>query len=66
MYALIIINRATQKTISLGLSDMIVGDMVAWGPLMGGAVISTLPIVILYMLCSKYLVGGAVAGGVKA
>mgnify|MGYP001016186908 CR=1 FL=1 len=65
LYALIIINRSYQKTVSLALADMIVGDYVAWGPLMGGAVISTIPITILYMLFSRFLVGGMVAGGVK-
>ena len=52
-YAFVIITNDLQKTITVGLADLIVDDLYAWGPLMGGAVISTLPVVILYV-CIKY------------
>jgi len=65
LYALVIITKNSQKTVSLGLADMIVGDLVNWGPLMGGAIIASLPIVILYLVASKYLINNMVAGGVK-
>ncbi|HOJ10315.1 MAG TPA: hypothetical protein PK733_06950 [Clostridiales bacterium] len=65
MYAFVIITNDLQKTITVGLADMIVDDLYAWGPLMGGAVISTLPVVLLYMFASKYLVTGISLGGIK-
>jgi|GEM_PF-3236757 len=65
LYAFVIITNDLQKTITVGLADMIVDDLYAWGPLMGGAVISTLPVVLLYMFASKYLVTGISLGGIK-
>jgi ABC-type glycerol-3-phosphate transport system permease component len=35
--------------VTLGLSDMIVGDVFAWGPLMEGSIIASIPIIIMYL-----------------
>ena len=65
LYALVIVTSDIKKTIPIGLSEMIVDDFFNWGPLMAGAVVSTVPIIIMYMLSSKYLVTGMTAGSVK-
>jgi ABC-type glycerol-3-phosphate transport system permease component len=41
------------------------GTLPLYGQLMGAAVVSALPVVILYMVFQRYLVGGLTAGGVK-
>jgi len=41
------------------------GALPLYGQLMGAAVVSALPVVILYMIFQKYLIGGLTAGGVK-
>jgi ABC-type glycerol-3-phosphate transport system permease component len=41
------------------------GALPLYGQLMGAAVVSALPVVILYMIFQRYLVGGLTAGGVK-
>jgi ABC-type glycerol-3-phosphate transport system permease component len=41
------------------------GALPLYGQLMGAAVVSALPVVILYMAFQRYLVGGLTAGGVK-
>lgn len=41
------------------------GTLPLYGQLMGAATISALPVVILYMIFQRYLVGGITAGGVK-
>ncbi len=41
------------------------GALPLYGQLMGAAVVSALPVVILYMVFQRYLVGGLTAGGVK-
>jgi ABC-type glycerol-3-phosphate transport system permease component len=41
------------------------GALPLYGQLMGAAVVSALPVVILYMLFQRYLIGGLTAGGVK-
>lgn len=65
LYAFVIITNDLEKTITVGLADLIVDDLYAWGPLMGAAVISTLPIVLLYMFASRFLVAGMSLGGIK-
>jgi ABC-type glycerol-3-phosphate transport system permease component len=41
------------------------GALPLYGQLMGAAAISALPVVVLYMIFQRYLVGGLTAGGVK-
>ncbi|MFI7129408.1 carbohydrate ABC transporter permease [Nonomuraea sp. NPDC050153] len=65
LYGLVMINSSERKTLPLGLADMINGDVFAWGPLMGGAVIATLPIVALYLVANRWMVSGLALGGVK-
>lgn len=65
LYALVIISGNTSKTLTLSLADMVVADVYAWGPLMGGSVIASIPIILLYMFASKYMVSGLTLGGVK-
>ena len=41
------------------------GALPLYGQLMGAAIVSALPVVVLYMAFQRYLVGGLTAGGVK-
>ncbi len=41
------------------------GSLPLYGQLMGAAVVSAIPVVILYMIFQRYLIGGLTAGGVK-
>lgn len=65
LYALVVITKGVQKTLTLGLADLMVDDVFAWGPLMGGSIIASIPVVLLYMVASRYLVTGMTLGGVK-
>lgn len=65
LYALVVVNKGTDKTITLGLADMVVADVFAWGPLMGGSIIASVPVIIMYLFTSKYMVSGLTLGGVK-
>jgi multiple sugar transport system permease protein len=65
LYALVIVTKGVDKTLTLGLSDMVVADVFAWGPLMGGSIIASVPVIILYLFASKYMVSGMTLGGVK-
>ena len=64
-YALVSITKSNLQTITLALSDMIVADVYAWGPLMAGSLVATLPVLIMYTAMSKYLVSGLTVGAVK-
>jgi multiple sugar transport system permease protein len=64
-YALVTITKSVAKTLTLALSDMVVADVYAWGPLMAGSIIATLPVMIMYISMSRYLVNGLTLGAVK-
>ena len=65
LYALVLITKNAQKTIPLGLSDLVVDDLFNWGPLMGGSFIASIPVVVLYAIASKFVTAGLTAGSVK-
>ena len=46
-------------------SELIRGDIYYWGSLMAGAVLGSVPIVILYVFFLDYYVSGLTAGAVK-
>lgn len=63
-YALVILS-GTAKTLPLGLSGLILGDIPPWNLIMAGAIISLIPVVLLYTISSRYIVAGLTFGGVK-
>ncbi|MFI3256728.1 MAG: carbohydrate ABC transporter permease [Spirochaetales bacterium] len=65
LYALVNINSTKMKTFPLIISGLIYGDIYPWGQIMAGGIVACIPILIVYMLASKMLVGGSVSGGVK-
>ncbi len=65
LYAMVMIHDKLAKTIPLVLSEMIVADVFAWGPLMAGASIASVPILLIYLISSKQMVSGLTVGGVK-
>lgn len=64
-YALVTVTKSHVKTLTLALSDMVVADVYAWGPLMAGSIIATVPVMLLYICASKYVVSGLTVGSVK-
>jgi ABC-type glycerol-3-phosphate transport system permease component len=65
LYALILINNNSAKTLPVGLSNLIRGDIYLFGPMMAGATMATLPVMILYMAAQRFVVQGLAAGAVK-
>ena len=65
LFALVMITRDSLKSLPLGISVLIVDDLFAWGQLAGAAIFAALPILLLYMLGSQYIVTGVTAGSVK-
>lgn len=65
MYALVNLTSSEVQTFPLVISGLIYGDMPPWNQLMAGGVLSGIPIIIIYMIASSGLVGGATDGGVK-
>jgi multiple sugar transport system permease protein len=50
------------KSISIRL---IRGDIFYWGELMAGAMLGSVPIVLVYVCCLDYYVSGLTAGAIK-
>jgi len=65
LYALVFITDVKQRTLPVGLSSFITGDVYGWGYLMAGAVLTTVPVIIVYIYLQKYMVEGLTAGSVK-
>ena len=65
LYALVFITDVKQRTLPVGISGFITGDVYGWGYLMAGAVLTTLPVILVYIYLQKYMVEGLTAGGVK-
>jgi ABC-type glycerol-3-phosphate transport system permease component len=51
--------------VQIGLQSFQLADTMVWGLTMAGAVLTTIPPVVLYMLLQRYVVTGMTAGAVK-
>lgn len=65
LYALVNINSESLKTYPLILSGLIFGDMFPWGEIMAGGVLASIPLILIYVLLSNFLITGTTEGGVK-
>jgi multiple sugar transport system permease protein len=66
IYALTFTSSSEEVTASVGVTqELIRGDIYFWGGLMAGAVLGSVPIVILYVFFLDYYVSGLTAGAVK-
>ncbi|BDG60199.1 carbohydrate ABC transporter permease [Caldinitratiruptor microaerophilus] len=65
LYALVFISDTRTHPLTVGLTNLILGDVYLWGELMAAAVLGTIPVVVLYIYLQKYVVAGLTAGAVK-
>lgn len=65
LIASVIINEAGKLTLPVGLVSMQGQFATAWGIYSAGALITAVPVMILFICLSKYLVGGLTVGSVK-
>ena len=65
MFALCFIENSTIKTIPVGLLALKGQESGEWSVLIAGLALSTIPIVLLYLLFQKQLIRGMMVGGVK-
>ena len=61
LYALVFITNVKLRTLPVGLSSFITGDVYGWGYLMAGAVLTTLPVIAAYVYLQRYMVEGLTA-----
>ena len=65
LFALVLITSDSQRTAPLALSYLITSDVLPWGPLMAGAVISSVPLMVLYFVAQRFMVACMTEGSVK-
>jgi multiple sugar transport system permease protein len=65
LYALIFVQDVEKKTIPVGLSELMFGDIFLWGQLMAASIGATVPVILLYIYLHRYMVQGLTAGAVK-
>jgi multiple sugar transport system permease protein len=65
LLSLITLESHEKFTLPIALLAMAMGDLVQWGKLMAGALISIATPAIIYLLLQRWIVGGLTAGSVK-
>jgi multiple sugar transport system permease protein len=65
LFAITFLNTSSKFTLTVGIAGMFGKDVVDWGLLDAGVVISTVPLAILFAFLQRYLVRGLTAGAVK-
>ncbi|RVT81846.1 carbohydrate ABC transporter permease [Rhodobacteraceae bacterium CCMM004] len=62
---LLFLNSPDKLTVPLGLMSFVNQYEASWTLLMAGSVISTVPLILIYILTQRYILQGFVGGGVK-
>lgn len=66
IYALAFIQDSARKTIGIGLTtELVRGDVFYWGALMGGALLASIPVALLYTFFLDRIISGLAIGGVN-
>ncbi|MDQ1736164.1 MAG: multiple sugar transport system permease protein [Pseudonocardiales bacterium] len=65
LFAITFISSGSKFTLTVGIAGMFGRDVVDWGLLDAGVVISTVPLAILFAVLQRFLVRGLTAGAVK-
>jgi multiple sugar transport system permease protein len=65
LYALVITNSVSTRTVTVGLTQMLGEDVFYWGQMMAGALLTAIPPVVMYILAQRLVIKGLVVGGVK-
>lgn len=65
LFAFVFINSETRFTLSVGLRNMVTGDIFPWGQMFAASIMTTIPVVVIYMLAQRFMIAGLSAGSVK-
>jgi multiple sugar transport system permease protein len=65
IFAYIFLSKDKLYTLTIGMAQMIIGDVQPWGELSAAALLMSIPVAILYMFGQRYMVSGLTAGAVK-
>ncbi|MBX3086279.1 MAG: carbohydrate ABC transporter permease [Anaerolineae bacterium] len=66
IYSLVLVTSNDLRTIAVGvITQLVAGDLYAWGPLMAAALLGSIPVVILFSFFVEQYVSGLTAGALK-
>lgn len=65
MFAAILISSEDKKTVPLGLATYMTEQYIEWGQLLAGTVLAAIPIILIFMLLSRYFLKGFLEGALK-
>ena len=64
-WPLLVTNKDTMRTIQIGISFLVTGDIISYGQILAGAMVAILPSVIAYIFGQDYIIKGMTDGGIK-
>jgi multiple sugar transport system permease protein len=65
LFAYVIIHSERLMTVPVGLTQMIIGDVLPWGELCAAAILVSIPVMAFYSIGQRFMVAGLTAGAVK-
>jgi multiple sugar transport system permease protein len=65
LWPLIVLNDPQMMTVQVGLSSFVNAYDTAAGPLMAGAVVASLPVLLVFLLAQRYIIEGVAHVGIK-
>ena len=65
LWPLILNNKRELWTLAVGLANMMFSDVFLWGEIMGGALLMSIPVIVLYFVGQRFVVTGLTTGAVK-
>jgi multiple sugar transport system permease protein len=65
LYAVVFTRSVGTRTVTAGLTQMLGEDVFFWGQMMGGAILASLPPVIMYTLAQRLVIRGLTGGAIK-
>lgn len=65
LFAFNFTNSAKYKTLAIAIKEFKGQFIIDWGGMMSAAVVISLPVLVIFLLCNKYFIKGITAGSVK-
>ncbi|MEJ7838395.1 MAG: ABC transporter permease subunit, partial [Thermomicrobiales bacterium] len=65
LLAFVLVSPEDSRTLPVGLSQMIVGDIFPYGQLFAASIMTAIPVAVMYMVAQRFMVAGLTAGSVK-
>lgn len=66
LYGVAFVSPSPDKPLAVGVvTELVRGDVFYWGSLMGGALLTSVPVVVIYAFFARYFIAGLTAGATK-